>query len=280
MIKYANPKPPEGINSGGYRPGREFFVLGATLAVIVGVVLAMVFRFGEWVAPHVPFAWEKRLEGPFVEKFQNDKPVSPGIQARLQALVDNLGAEMDLADDVVLTVRFVDDDMVNALATVGGNIFVYRGLLERLQTQDALAMVLAHEIAHVKHRDVLAALGSGVLVSIASTFVLGDGGGVSDLLGHEMLFAMLHFSRAKERRADLDAMSAVVKVFGHCGGAVDLFEVFKAVERETGTVRNTELFTSHPLTPNRLMALRTLAKAQGWPMDGPRRPLQTGMKAH
>lgn len=273
MIKYANPKPPEGINTGRYRPGREFFVLGASLMVIVGLVLALVFQFGEWIAPHIPFAWEKRLEEPFVNTFKNDKATSPAIDAALQTMADRLSAEMDLSDDVRITVRLVDEDTVNALATIGGNIFIYRGLLARLQSEEGLAMVLAHEIAHVKHRDVLAALGSGVLLSIASSFVLGDAGGMGDLLGHETLLAMLHFSRTKEKRADVDAMRAVVRVYGHGGGAVDLFKVFKNVEREAGIKRNTELFTSHPLTPNRLKDLHALAGAQGWPMDGSRSAL-------
>jgi len=270
VIKYANPKPTEGINIGHYRSGREFFVLGASLMVLVGLVLALVFKFGEWVAPHIPFAWEKRLEEPFVNTFKNDKAAYPTINAALQAMADRLSAEMNLADDVRITVRLVDDDTVNALATIGGNIFIYRGLLERLQSEEGLAMVLAHEIAHVKHRDVLAALGSGVLVSIASSFVLGDAGGVGDLLGHETLLAMLHFSRAKEKRADLDAMRAVVGMYGHGGGAVDLFKVFQDAERDAGNKRKTELFTSHPLTPNRLKDLHALAGAQGWSMDGPR----------
>jgi len=277
-MKYANPKPPEGINTGGYRPGREFFVLGASLAVIAGLALAVVFQFGEWVAPYVPFSWEKRLEGSFVENFQNDKAPNPSVEAALQRLADRLSGAMDLGDDMRVTVHFVDDKTVNALATIGGNIFVYRGLLARLENENALAMVLAHEIAHVKHRDVLAALGSGVLVSVASSFVLGDAGRVGDLLGHETVFTMLHFSRAKEKRADLDAMRAVVQEYGHGGGAVDLFKVFNVMEREAGVKRKTDLFTSHPLTPNRLKALRVLAESQGWLMDGPRRPMPKDLK--
>jgi predicted Zn-dependent protease len=39
---------------------------------------------------------------------------------------------------------------LNAFATPGGHIFVCRGLLEALTTEDALAAVLAHEIAHIQ----------------------------------------------------------------------------------------------------------------------------------
>ena len=44
----------------------------------------------------------------------------------------------------------LDAPELNAFATTGGHIFITRGLLEKLETEDALAAVLAHEIAHVQ----------------------------------------------------------------------------------------------------------------------------------
>lgn len=46
----------------------------------------------------------------------------------------------------------LDTDEVNAFACPGGTIFVTRGLLRKATTEDELAAVLAHEIAHVTHR--------------------------------------------------------------------------------------------------------------------------------
>jgi predicted Zn-dependent protease len=47
-------------------------------------------------------------------------------------------------------VMILDSPELNAFATTGGHIFVTRGLIEALQTEDALAAVIAHEIAHVQ----------------------------------------------------------------------------------------------------------------------------------
>jgi predicted Zn-dependent protease len=44
----------------------------------------------------------------------------------------------------------LDSPDLNAFATMGGHVFVCRGLLEALTTEDALAAVLAHEIAHIQ----------------------------------------------------------------------------------------------------------------------------------
>ena len=59
--------------------------------------------------------------------------------------------------------------MVNAFAGSGGLIVVFRGLLERADTPEELAGVLAHEIQHVLHRDTTRAIfreaSTGILVA-------------------------------------------------------------------------------------------------------------------
>ena len=49
-------------------------------------------------------------------------------------------------------VEVVDSDLVNAIAFPGGNILIFRGLLEKSPSADALAGVLAHEMQHILHR--------------------------------------------------------------------------------------------------------------------------------
>lgn len=46
----------------------------------------------------------------------------------------------------------LDSDEINAFATPGGLIFVSRGMLRCCKSEDAVAAVLAHEIAHVQLR--------------------------------------------------------------------------------------------------------------------------------
>ena len=47
-------------------------------------------------------------------------------------------------------VVILDTDEINAMATPGGHIFVSRGLIDCTDSEDALAAVLAHEVAHVQ----------------------------------------------------------------------------------------------------------------------------------
>lgn len=276
-MKYSNPRPPEGVNVGDHRPAREFFILLGALLALVAVALVAVFQFSQWLAPWVPFAWERRVEAPFVSSLLGDGALQGDTQAALQRLTERVAAAMDLPPDVSVRVHYVKDPTFNAVATLGGNIVVYQGLVERLPNEDALAMVLAHEIAHVKHRDVLAAMGGGIFVSIAASLVLGDAGAAADLVGHEALLTMLHYSRAKESAADRAALAALVRLYGHGGGGEDLFDAFAEAEAKAGATRTSALLTSHPLTPNRFTALQTLARQNGWTMHGARTPLSEAL---
>ncbi|MDR2363180.1 MAG: M48 family metalloprotease [Spirochaetaceae bacterium] len=47
-------------------------------------------------------------------------------------------------------VLILDSNEINAFATSGGHIFVTRGLIECTNSEDALAAVIAHEIAHIQ----------------------------------------------------------------------------------------------------------------------------------
>ncbi|MDR3124080.1 MAG: M48 family metalloprotease [Treponema sp.] len=47
-------------------------------------------------------------------------------------------------------VMILDSPELNAFATTGGHIFITRGFVESLATEDALAAVFAHELAHIQ----------------------------------------------------------------------------------------------------------------------------------
>lgn len=56
------------------------------------------------------------------------------------------------ANDFGKPIRFVvlDSDELNAFAAVTGPVYITSGLMETLETEDELACVLAHELAHIK----------------------------------------------------------------------------------------------------------------------------------
>ncbi|HOK54837.1 MAG TPA: M48 family metalloprotease, partial [Armatimonadota bacterium] len=52
--------------------------------------------------------------------------------------------------------KVVDNEDINAFSLPGGIIYIYSGLIDFVETDDELAGVLAHEIAHASHHHVMA----------------------------------------------------------------------------------------------------------------------------
>jgi predicted Zn-dependent protease len=77
---------------------------------------------------------------------------------QLTGYLNSVGQTVALHSDLPTTFggyhfALLDSPDVSAFACPGGTIFISRGMLESTQNEDELAAVLAHEIAHVNHRD-------------------------------------------------------------------------------------------------------------------------------
>jgi predicted Zn-dependent protease len=82
---------------------------------------------------------------------------------RLTAYVNSIGQALALASDRSYIFggyhfAILDTEEANALACPGGMIFITRGMLKKAQNEDQLAAILAHEVAHVNHKDGLASI--------------------------------------------------------------------------------------------------------------------------
>jgi len=62
----------------------------------------------------------------------------------------------------------LESDELNAYASPGGIIFVTSGLINSLKNEDELASVLAHEIAHINHRDGISSIQTSRLTGLAT----------------------------------------------------------------------------------------------------------------
>lgn len=180
---------------------------------------------------------------------------------------------MDLPEGMKINVSVVNSDVVNAFATLGGNVVFFTGLLETLPDENTLAMVMAHEIAHIKLRHPLRALGRGVVVGLAVATVAGSSanGIVDELIGSTGMLTALSFTRDQESAADELAVKALVSRYGHANGSTQLFEILsKEQDRANGSsgVNLPEFFATHPLSQNRIAAIEEQTIINNWRTNG------------
>lgn len=241
----ANPRPPDEINNPGGSGLGEFARLSIVLVAIVVVATALLFWLADRLAPHVPFEWEQSIAD------RVDLPAAhPEAQRALQALAGRLTDDARLPESMNIRVYLNDAEAPNAFATLGGRVVVTRGLVERLSSENALAFVLAHEIAHIAHRDPIRQLGRQALFQLAwSALVGGDGGGAQAVLGQAGLLTSLSYTRDMERAADRAAVATLQRHYGHLAGAGEFFRDLLEQHDESEWQ---ELFRSHPLGSERL----------------------------
>lgn len=166
----------------------------------------------------------------------------------------------------------VDDPNINAFALPGGYIGVHTALLEATRSEDELAGVLAHEIAHVTQRHIARAVHANQRQSILSTAIMlgailaGAAGGSGDAVQGAIAVAQgtavqqqINFTRSNEYEADRVGIKALANAGFDPQGMASFFEV---ISRETQPVesRIPEFLRTHPVSSARIAEARSRAR--------------------
>lgn len=282
-MKLENRAPAEGINSSTENPLKELaWLLVGSIAAVVAIVVALSLA-AQWVAPRVPYEYEAKLAAslpPFATAPETER--GRAVQSELQSLADRLARHMQMPDGMKVRVGWSESRTVNAYATLGGQVVFLGGLLAQLESEGALAMVMAHELAHLKYRHAAAALGRGVAVGVMLSMISAELGrtAAGAVVNQAGVAALLTFNRDQERAADEAALRALAAEYGHVGGAVEMFDVFLHLPGEKrGSAPAVEFLRTHPLAENRRQAIADWATANGVALHGPRQPLPPAVAA-
>jgi predicted Zn-dependent protease len=237
------------------------------LAWLVGGLLLLTLVFylilgvlSDLAVAKIPIRAELWLGEYFVESFEATE--NEPLRRRLQTLLDNLPADSPL-HDYTFTVQLVESEEINALALPGGHIVVFAGLVEQAESENELAMVLAHELGHFAHRDHLTRLGRGLGLTFAAMLVFGEDSSASNLASKLFLVTESHYSREQESAADSWGLDLLVASYGHAGGATDFFN---RVGAESGA-RIPYLLGSHPHPDDRVNELREHIADKGYRVE-------------
>ncbi|HBH27454.1 MAG TPA: peptidase M48, partial [Desulfofustis sp.] len=163
--------------------------------------------------------------------------------------------------DYEINVYLMENEEINAVALPGGNIVVFTGLVAQVESENELAMVLAHEMGHFSHRDHLRGLGRGLGLAVIVSLLFGPDSSASDLVSGSLLSFQAHYSQDQEADADRYGLDLLVRSYGHAGGSIDFFERLAAQHPD----RLPYLFASHPHPDARIAALKERIDSYGYP---------------
>ncbi len=259
------------------------YLLGGTGGMLFALVFAVATNgFAYWNSDKMVL----RMYG----ARQVDAASAPGLHRMVETLAENAGLPMP-------AVYIVDSDQPNAFAT-GRNpdnaaVAVTHGLMSRL-TDEEVAGVVAHELAHIKNRDTLTMTVTATIagaISMLATFGMFFGGNRNNPLGivgvilvailAPLAASLVQMAISRAREYEADRVGAEI-----CGRPLWLASALEKIERMAQGIDNQRaegnpatahmfiinplhahavdgLFRTHPKTAERIARLRALAGEGG-----------------
>jgi len=163
---------------------------------------------------------------PILTEAENEK-----IYSYIRGIVDTLLATglLQYQNEFAWEVMLIEDsEILNAFVTPGGYIYVYTGLIKFLESEDQLAGVLAHEIAHADLRHASRQLSQRN--SLSTVLAVASKGSTDLLTDIGASLVTLKFSRAYEKEADRMAIRLLCATNYQADGLAGFFEKLESSE--------------------------------------------------
>lgn len=149
-----------------------------------------------------------------------------------------------------------DDKTLNAFCTPGGYIYVYTGLIKVLDTENQLAGVMGHEMAHAARRHSTRQLTKIYGLTYLEEAILGKGTNSQEQMKQIAIGLIgLSFSREHETEADSYSVAYLCGTDYKADGCAGFFEKIK------GQPTPPAFLSTHPSPVNRIQNIKAKAAA-------------------
>ncbi|MFN6515134.1 MAG: M48 family metallopeptidase [Nostoc sp. CreGUA01] len=178
--------------------------------------------------------------------------------AGVNSYVEQIGRRLAASSDrpnLPYTFQVVEDDAINAFATLGGYVYVHTGLLKAADNEAELASVIAHEIGHIGGKHLVKQMRQKAIASgVASATGLDRNTAVN--IGVE-----LALNRPRSRQDEYDADKRGLKTLTRAGYAQSAMVSFmQKLLKKGGSVPT--FLSTHPGTSDRIAGLRRAIESQ------------------
>ena len=206
-----------------------------------------------WFAYFIPVSIEKQVGQYVIDEVFPSRIVcktDAGEQA-LEKLVSRL---VPPDSEYVFQVEVVDSGLVNAIAFPGGNILIFRGLLEKSPSSDAVAGVLAHEMQHVFQRHGTENLLNQVALSGLFKLLTVEANAIAEtLFAGVRTLSLLKYTRELETEADALALQLLYQAGVD---PVEMLAMFQVLKNHSSSLP--ESISTHPDMSSRMEKLEII----------------------
>lgn len=186
------------------------------------------------------------------EKFKPTKDI------QLQERVENIGQKLVAVcerKDISYSFIVLESERANAFALPGGYVYLNTGLIEKVDSDDEIAAVLAHEIGHIVARHSVKRLQASLGYSLISLLTLAATKDVRFKRGADLAFnqIMLGYSREDELLADKLSVKYMQKSGYNPEAVISLLEKLKQIKKEAPLKPLIPYYArTHPYLPERI----------------------------
>ena len=223
------------------------------------VLLWKSHQIAAWIADYIPVEQEQMLgEMVFASATDSMKLRQTGYDYEV---LRSIGARLTQGSVYEYQWYIADTDEVNAFAIPGGYVVANTGLLQKAESAEEVAGVIAHEVQHVEQRHSLENIIYDLGWQASIALMVGD---ASSLWVTQALTELsgLKFSRELETDADLKGLAALHQAQIAPQGLVTFFE---KLAKEEASVDLPAFLSTHPPSEKRSAILQTAIKQrEGW----------------
>lgn len=199
--------------------------------------IAGLFALGlPFFAKQIPLSFEKKMASAIGRPSDVMKECPSKNNDAFSKLVSRLFPIEEQDHEFSIEIQVLHSPIINAVAYLGGQIFIFSGLIDQAQSPEELAGVIAHEIEHVKNRHLIQAMMGKLLIHSALATVF-NGASIGNLISQIM---GVKFTSAEEEEADRGALARLKKAEIDVKGFIDFF---RRLERNNGEV---SILSDHP----------------------------------
>jgi Zn-dependent protease with chaperone function len=242
------------------RRRRIWIALLAFVAALIGAGYVLGWSPAKTIARSLPLSWRERLGNASRESMTASfkECVDPRGRAALEILTKRLSTGVPAGTS--FDIHVYDWPLMNAFAVPGAEVILTKGLLDKSQSPDEVAGVLAHEMGHGIEMHPEAAIIRGVGLGAALEIMVGGtaGGGLANA---GLMLAQLGYSREAEREADRHALELLKAAGIAPKGLGDFFTRVMKMEAEGSSAPTGAIswFRTHPLPAERERLVRSQA---------------------
>lgn len=172
------------------------------------------------------------------------------VNERVERILERIVAVCD-RKDLVYFIKVLDDDPVNAVSLPGGYIYVFRGLIERVENDDQLAGVIAHEVGHITARHGVKRMQNAYAALLLQIAAAQTNSGVAGGANLALTSLFLEHSQQDEFEADRLSVKYLKKAGYDPRGIVAFLEKLKA-DKEKEPLKQYSYWRTHPYLSKRI----------------------------